>query len=49
MIAAHPYDNVIIATHSFLNGGAGIEQGNGGYGDTSSNTCTTASSGRSPT
>ena len=34
VIAAHPYDNVIIATHSFLNGGAGIEQGNGGYGDT---------------
>lgn len=27
--------NVIIVTHSYLNGGGGIEQTNGGYGDTS--------------
>jgi hypothetical protein len=32
VVAAHPHDNVIIFTHSYLNGGGGIEQTNGGYG-----------------
>lgn len=31
----HPGHNVIVLTHSFLNGGAKIEQRNGGYGDNS--------------
>ena len=35
VIASRPSHNVIIVTHSYLNGGGGIEQGNGGYGDTS--------------
>lgn len=35
VIGSHPNHNVIIATHSYLTGGAAIEQGNGGYGDTS--------------
>jgi hypothetical protein len=32
VVAAHPHDNIIITTHSYLNGGGGIEQTNGGYG-----------------
>jgi len=32
VVAAHPHDNVIITTHSYLNGGGGIDQTNGGYG-----------------
>jgi hypothetical protein len=35
VVASHPNHNVVIATHSYLTGGGGIEQGNGGYGDTS--------------
>ena len=35
VIAARPNQNVVIVTHSYLDGGGGIEQGNGGYGDTS--------------
>lgn len=35
VIASRPNHNVVIVTHSYLNGGGGIEQGNGGYGDTS--------------
>jgi len=35
VISAHPNHNVVIVTHSYLDGGGGIEQGNGGYGDTS--------------
>jgi hypothetical protein len=35
IVAGHPYHNVVIVTHSYLNGGGGIEQTNGGYGDTS--------------
>ena len=34
-VAAHPRHNVIIITHSYLNGGGGIEGSNGGYGDNS--------------
>ena len=34
VIAGHPYHNVIIVTHSYLDAGGGIEQTNGGYGDT---------------
>ncbi|MFN8196989.1 MAG: metallophosphoesterase [Nakamurella multipartita] len=35
VVAGHPQHNVIVVTHSYLNAGGGIEQGNGGYGDTS--------------
>jgi Calcineurin-like phosphoesterase len=35
VIGGHPHHNVVIVTHSYLNGGGGIEQTNGGYGDTS--------------
>ncbi len=35
VVAGHPHHNVIIVTHSYLDGGGGIEQSNGGYGDTS--------------
>lgn len=35
VIASRPNQNVVIVTHSYLNGGGGIEQSNGGYGDTS--------------
>jgi hypothetical protein len=35
VIASHPNHNVVIVTHSYLNAGGGIEQTNGGYGDTS--------------
>lgn len=35
VVAAHPRHNVIVVTHSYLNGGGGIEGSNGGYGATS--------------
>lgn len=35
VIASHPNHNAVIVTHSYLSGGGGIEQTNGGYGDTS--------------
>lgn len=32
VVAAHPSHNVIVLTHSYLNGGGAIETSNGGYG-----------------
>ncbi|WP_232549047.1 metallophosphoesterase [Propioniciclava soli] len=34
VVASHPDHNVIVQSHSYLNGGGGIEQSNGGYGAT---------------
>jgi hypothetical protein len=35
VVAAHPRHNVILISHSHLNGSSGIEGGNGSYGDNS--------------
>jgi hypothetical protein len=35
VVAAHPDHNVLISTHSYQNGGGGIDGSNQGYGDTS--------------
>ena len=35
VVASHPDHNVIVVTHSFLQGDGSIMQSNGGYGDTS--------------
>lgn len=35
VVARHPRHNVIIVTHSYLTSSGGIDQTNGGYGDTS--------------
>ncbi len=35
VVESHPHHNIIVLTHSFLNGGGQIEQRNGGYGDNS--------------
>ncbi len=35
VVEEHPNHNVIIVTHSFLNGGSAIEKSNGGYGNNS--------------
>ncbi len=35
VVASHPDDNVIVSTHSYLDGGGGIDTSNQGYGDTS--------------
>ncbi|WP_375429799.1 metallophosphoesterase [uncultured Friedmanniella sp.] len=35
VVAAHPDHNVLIATHSYLNGNGDIDSSNQGYGDTS--------------
>ena len=35
VVASHPTYNVLITTHSYLNGSAGLDSSNQGYGDTS--------------
>ena len=35
VVASHPHHNVLVSTHSYLNGGGGIDQSDQGYGDTS--------------
>ncbi|OGV36288.1 MAG: hypothetical protein A2X48_13240 [Lentisphaerae bacterium GWF2_49_21] len=35
VVEDHPRHNIIIVTHSFLNGGSAIEKSNGGYGNNS--------------
>ena len=44
VIAAHPNHNVIIVTHSYLNGGGGIEQETVDTATRARSTCTTTSS-----